>query len=83
MNLTEKIILGIIIATLITSLALYQIMPDSTASHWNINGEANGYLPKFWDLFLMPIISIGLLLLLFIYAPRIDPLKANIKKFRK
>jgi len=52
------------------------------ASHWNIRGEVDGYMSKFWGLFLMPIISVGLLLL-FVLIPKIDPLKANIEKFRK
>ncbi len=57
-------------------------MSEKMASHWNIQGEVNGYMSKFWGLFLMPIISIGLLIL-FILIPKIDPLKANINKFRK
>jgi len=52
------------------------------ASHWNIEGEADDYMPRFWGLFLMPIVSLGLFLL-FILIPRIDPLKENIRKFRK
>jgi len=42
----------------------------------------NGYLPKFWGLFLVPLISAGLFLL-FIAIPKIDSLKHNIEKFRK
>lgn len=52
------------------------------ASHWNIRGEVDGYMPKFWALMIMPVIS-ALLMLLFIALPRIDPLRENIKKFRK
>jgi uncharacterized membrane protein len=57
-------------------------MPDRMASHWNIRGEVDGYMPKFWALMIMPVIS-ALLMLLFIALPRIDPLRENIKKFRK
>ncbi len=57
-------------------------MPEKIASHWNAQGQVNGYMSKFWGLFLMPFISAGLLLL-FILIPRIDPLKQNIVKFRK
>ncbi len=57
-------------------------MPDKMAFHWNIKGEADGYMSKFWGLFLMPIISLGLFLL-FLLIPKVDPLKANIEKFRK
>jgi len=52
------------------------------ASHWNAQGQVDGYLTRFWGLFLMPIISMGLLAL-FTLIPKIDPLKANIEKFRK
>ena len=57
-------------------------MPEKMASHWNTKGEADGYMSKFWGLFLMPIILLGLFLL-FILIPKIDPLKENIAKFRK
>lgn len=57
-------------------------MPAKMASHWNIRGEVDGYMSKFWGLFLMPLISVGMFLL-FVLIPKIDPLKANIEKFRK
>jgi uncharacterized membrane protein len=38
-------------------------------------------MPKLWGVFLMPLISLGLFLL-FLLIPAIDPLKANIAKFR-
>ena len=57
-------------------------MPEQMATHWNIRGEVNGYLPKFWVLFLTPLISVGIFLL-FLAIPKIDPLKHNIEKFRK
>ena len=57
-------------------------MPEKIASHWNVRGEVNGYVSKLWGLFLMPFILAGLAGL-FAAVPRIDPLKANIEKFRK
>jgi len=57
-------------------------MPEKMASHWNVQGEIDGYTSKWWGLFLMPIISLGMFLF-FILIPKIDPLKENIKKFRK
>jgi len=57
-------------------------MPIDMASHWNAQGQVDGYVSKFWGLFLLPIISLGLFFL-FILIPKIDPLKANIEKFRK
>ena len=57
-------------------------MPEKMASHWNFKGEVDGYISRFWGLFLMPFISV-VLFLLFLLIPKIDPLKANIEKFRK
>lgn len=60
----------------------YPEMPETVASHWGANGEVNGYMSRFWGVFLMPMISVGLFLLLMI-VPKVDPNKANIAKFRK
>jgi uncharacterized membrane protein len=79
---SEIIILVIILISFAIGIYLYPGMPGKMASHWNYKGEVDGYMPKFWGLFLMPFLSLGLLFL-FILIPRIDPLKENIEKFRK
>jgi uncharacterized membrane protein len=66
----------------IIGISFYSLLPDKVASHWNAKGEVDGYMSKFGGLFLMPVISL-VLLLLFIIIPKIDPLKHNIEKFRK
>ena len=81
MKKSEIIILGIILISFIIGIYLYPKMPEKMASHWNTKGEVDSYMSKFWGLFLMPIISSGMFVL-FILIPKIDPLKANIKKFR-
>jgi immunity protein, SdpI family len=78
---TIIISLIVILAATIVSVAVYPQLPEMAASHWDANGQVNGYLPRFWAAFLMPIMSIGLLFLL-LAVPSIDPLKANIAKFR-
>jgi len=60
----------------------YSKVPTVMPAHWNIRGEVDGYLPKFWGIFLMPLISLAMFLM-FLLIPRIDPLKENIEKFRK
>lgn len=82
MRKSEIIVLGIILASFIIGIYFYSQMPERMASHWNFRGQVNGYMSKLWGLFLMPFISLGLFLL-FIAIPKIDPLKENIKKFRK
>ncbi|MBU2416342.1 SdpI family protein [Patescibacteria group bacterium] len=82
MKKSEIIILAIVIVSFIVGIYFYPQMPEKMASHWNAQGQVDDYLSKFWGLFLMPIILIGLALL-FVAIPRIDPLKENIEKFRK
>jgi uncharacterized membrane protein len=56
-------------------------MPEKMASHWDANGSVDGYMPKLWGLFLLPVIS-AILFLVYMLIPKIDPLKGNIEKFR-
>jgi len=82
MRKVEIAVLAIILISFAIGIYLYTQVPESLASHWNEKGQVNAYMPKFWGLFLMPIISVALFLL-FIAIPKIDPLKQNIAKFRK
>ncbi|MBU1603838.1 MAG: DUF1648 domain-containing protein [Planctomycetes bacterium] len=82
MRKTEIIILAIILLFFMVSTYFYPQMPERVASHWNAEGQVDGYMSKFWGLFLMPFFLVGLALL-FVAIPRIDPLKANIEKFRR
>jgi uncharacterized membrane protein len=75
-------ILIIILVSFIMGVYLYPHMPAEMASHWNVEGQVDGYMSKFWGLFLMPFISVAMFLL-FILIPAIDPWKKNIDKFRK
>jgi uncharacterized membrane protein len=61
---------------------IYPALPAKVASHWDINGNVNGYMSGFWGAFFVPMLALGLDIL-FIIIPRIDPKKANIEKFKK
>ncbi|MCK5332576.1 SdpI family protein [Candidatus Parcubacteria bacterium] len=79
----QKTILWLIVAILfLLGAILYPSMPEQMASHWNIDGEVDGYMSKLWGVFLTPFASLGLVII-FLLIPKIDPLKANIEKFRK
>lgn len=71
----------LIAAALIIGLFLYARLPDPMPSHWNAAGQVDDYLPKFWGIFLMPMVTV-VLVGFFLLIPLIDPLKANIAKFR-
>ena len=82
MKKSEAIVLGIILVSFVIGIYFYPKMSERMASHWNAKGQVDGYISKFWGLFLIPIISVGLLLL-FQLIPKIDPLKMNIDEFRE
>ena len=71
-----------IAAATLAGLLLWNRLPDQIASHWNIHDEVDGYMPKFWGVFMLPLITLGMFLL-FLVIPAIDPLKANIVQFRE
>lgn len=79
---TQSIMWGIILISFAIGIYFYPALPERIASHWGANGEVNGYMSKFWGIFLLPFLSI-FLLIFFLLLPKIDPLGANIKKFRK
>ncbi|MDD4983419.1 MAG: SdpI family protein [Candidatus ainarchaeum sp.] len=78
-----KIILFILVLlTFVVGIVIYPYMPGTVASHWNAAGEVDGHMSKFWGVFLMPIICL-VCILLFIFIPKMDPLKKNFKAFEK
>ncbi|HLC67878.1 MAG TPA: SdpI family protein [archaeon] len=81
MRIAYAVSLLIILTAFAASVYLYPQMPDKIAAHWNINGDADGYMDKTTALSIMPLIAVGMLAL-FVVVPRIDPKKRNIGKFR-
>lgn len=84
MKIRKNEILNIllILASFLIGFYYYNDMPSQVASHWNAAGQVDGYMSKFWGLFLMPIISV-VMLVMFYVIPVIDPHRNNIKKFRQ
>jgi len=79
---TLVISLVLIVAASLAGVLLWNQLPEQMASHWDVNDQVNGYMSKFWGVFLMPLITLGMLVL-FLVVPSIDPLKANIAQFRE
>jgi uncharacterized membrane protein len=69
------------VATLSASLILFPQMPEKIPTHWNIQGEIDGYGQKGWAAFLMPTVMAGLLLL-FWAIPYLSPKHFEVDSFR-
>ncbi len=75
-------VMGLVFLSFILSIYFYQQVPEQMATHWNSQGEVDGYMSKLWGLFFMPLVITGLAIM-FLLIPKIDPRKENIEKFRK
>lgn len=71
-----------VLLSFISSIFVYPYLPEKIPSHWNFQGEVNGYLGKFWGVFLVPFIML-FMYIIFMHINKIDPLKVNIEKFKK
>lgn len=79
---TTIVVLLMIVGATFAGLLLWNRLPEQMASHWNINDQVDGYVSRFWGVFMLPLISLGMFLI-FLAVPNIDPLKANIAQFRE
>lgn len=74
--------LGAAVAAAMWALALgvYARLPQRIPSHWNLQGEVDGWMEKPWGPFMQPAIATLMLGLLWL-LPRIDPRRANVERF--
>ena len=84
MSTRNTLILILLLAVVMVGVGLYSYprMPEVVAVHWNAQGIANGFGSRLQAAFTLPLITIVVAALL-LFIPEIDPLKANIEKFRK
>ena len=79
---TTILVLLMILGAIVAGALLWNQLPEQMASHWNVNDEVDDYMSKPWGVFMMPLVTLGMFVL-FLVVPAIDPLKANIAKFRE
>jgi uncharacterized membrane protein len=72
--------LAVIAAMFVAAAWAWQQLPDQLPTHWNLQGEVDGYGGKFVGLLLMPIVAGGMYLLMLI-LPLFDPGKKNYANF--
>jgi uncharacterized membrane protein len=81
MKNSKLLTIVIILFALGTAIYFYPLFPEQLASHWNMQGMVDGYMGKFWGLFLVPLLMV-VFTFFFYLIPKIDPEKKNIEKFK-
>lgn len=77
-ELPSLLLLAVMLALLATT---WPLAPARVPIHWNASGEVDGYGSKTTGVLLPPILALGLYLLL-LFAPRVDPGRANYATFQ-
>lgn len=84
MSIRQTLIVLLIILVMSAAAGAYAYprLPERVATHWNAAGEVDGYSSPLSGVLLLPLVLAGVSLLM-LFLPEIDPLKANIARFRR
>ena len=72
--------LVLVAAAFIASAVVYPSLPDRVPTHWNLQGEVDGWSGRTWGAWMIPLM-IALLWALMRWLPSIDPRGSNYVKF--
>jgi uncharacterized membrane protein len=83
-NMRLLVIIGGLISliNLVAGFLAYPHLPDKVPTHWNLDGEVDGWGTAWQGAFMMPLIMIGVFLLLLL-LPKIDPKRKNYANMGK
>lgn len=76
----EWALLLFLLVPFIVALVVYPLMPEVVPTHWNAQGQVDGYSGRVFGTFFLPLMNVGLYILLF-FAPKLDPKKDNYASF--
>jgi uncharacterized membrane protein len=71
---------AVAVAMWVVAAAVYTRLPQRIPSHWNLQGQVDGWMEKPWGAFVQPLVATLMLGLLWL-MPRIDPRRANVERF--
>jgi len=77
---TESRAIIILLLTIAVSIWAYPQLPAQVASHWDFQGNINGWMGKDMHSIMFPLIVIGIYLL-FLFMPYFDPKKERYTEF--
>ena len=80
-NLYGWLAIGLTAGTIVVSVAVYPSLPEKIPTHWNIQGEVDGYGTKPFGLFLLPGMMVGFLVM-FKLLPLLSPKDFEIEPFK-
>jgi uncharacterized membrane protein len=72
--------LGLVGLAFLAAGAVYPRLPATVPIHWDAGGQANGFAPRAWGAFLMPVVMVGVYLL-FTVIPRLSPRGFGVERF--
>jgi Predicted integral membrane protein len=70
----------IVVAAIVASAAVYQRLPETIPTHWDMDGQPNGWSSRAFGAWFTPVLLLGMWALVRI-LPAIDPKGANYAKF--
>jgi len=73
---------ALVVASFLVAAAFYGRLPDPVPTHWNWKGVADGFTPKPWGPFVLPLLLLGICAALSI-LPRISPKGFGMEQFRR
>ena len=77
----ELACIGILLVICCVSVYFYPQMPGQMATHWDMYGQVNGYMPRLLAMLIMPTV-LAVFVVSVIIVPRVASLWANIEGFR-
>ncbi|AFE04100.1 hypothetical protein COCOR_01490 [Corallococcus coralloides DSM 2259] len=73
--------LGFVVVAFGMAVMLYGQLPESIPTHWNAEGVVDGYTPKPWGPFVLPLVMAAMYLVL-VAVPRISPRGYRVERFQ-
>jgi len=78
----ETLSVIVLLANMIASVYFFIHFPDVVPTHWNIDGDPDGFSGKTFGAFFFPALILGIYVLLLV-LPTLDPLKSRYQEFAK
>lgn len=69
------------LAAVVYALVVYPHLPATVPTHWNLHGQVDGWMPRFWGVAIMPIVMAALTACVVVF-PWLSPKGWKVDDFR-